>query len=60
MPQSYLLENCEKQVSAPRTAEQRLTPVTTASDEMQVAISIVARQVPRHGSERSGFKKFAL
>ena len=60
IPLSYLLENGEKQVAPPRTAEQRLTTVTTAGDEMQVAISIVARQVPRHGSERSGFKKFAL
>jgi hypothetical protein len=60
IPLSYLLQNSEKQVAPPRTAEQRLALVTTAGDEMQVAISIVARQVPRHGNERSGVEKFAL
>ena len=57
---SHLLQNSEKQVAPPRTAEQRLALATTAGDEMQVAISIVACQVPRHGSERGGVEKFAL
>ena len=43
-----------EQVAPPRTAEQRLALVTTTGEEMQVAIAIVARQVPRHGNEGSG------
>ena len=41
IPLSYLLENSEKQVAPPRTAKQRLTAVTTASDEMQVSSAVV-------------------
>jgi hypothetical protein len=39
IPESHLLKNREKQVTPPRTAEQRLTAVTTARDEVQVCRS---------------------
>jgi len=37
-----LLQHCQKKVTTARSAEQRLSPITTASNEMNVAGAVVA------------------
>jgi hypothetical protein len=57
IPPPNLLQNLEKKVTPPRCSEQRLTPVTTASDEVQIAIPVVTRQIPWHTGKSSVRKK---
>ena len=42
---SHLLQHFEQQVTAERSAEQRLSPIATASDEMKITGAIVAVKV---------------
>jgi len=59
IPAANLFENCLKQVSALLCAEQRLPPITTTGDEVQVSGAVVAREIPGHDNERSGTGLFA-
>jgi len=47
---AYLLKNGQKQIPTAGRAEQRLPPIATASDEMQVSSAVAALQIPRHGN----------
>ena len=57
---THLFENGEEQVTTPRGTEQWLTPITTAGDEMQIVIPVIARQIPRHDNQSSGVGTFRL
>ncbi len=45
---AHLLQHSEQQVATVRRAEQRLLPITTTSDEMQVSSAVEAFQFPGH------------
>src|SRR5216684_2014166 len=45
---AHLLQHSEQQVATVRRAEQRLLPITTTSDEMQVSSGVEAFQFPGH------------
>jgi hypothetical protein len=44
-----LLQHSEKQVPTARSAEQALSTITTASDEVKVSSAVVAMQIVPHG-----------
>jgi hypothetical protein len=46
---SDLFQDFEKQIATLRRAQQRLTPITTASDKVQVSGAVVSLETPRHG-----------
>jgi hypothetical protein len=50
----HLLEHTKEQVAPPPGAEQRLTPVTTAGDEVEVAGSVIPFEPPRHAPRIGG------
>ena len=45
---SHLLQHFEKQVTAVRSAKQRLSAIATASDEMKITGAVVAMEVLPH------------
>ena len=57
---SNLLQHLEKQIASPRGSEERLSTVTTASDEVQVVVAIVTRQIPGHVVEDRVGNRLAL
>jgi len=45
---SHLFQRPEKKVAPIDGSEQCLTTITTASDEMQLVVAVIAREIPGH------------
>src|SRR5271157_2292164 len=45
---AYFVENLDEEVTSPHGAEEREAPVTTASDEMKMMMSVTALESSRH------------
>ena len=56
---SHLFEDPEEQVTALTRAEERLPPVTTAGDEVEVSSAVAAHEVVAHEVERNAGTKMA-